>query len=258
MSECLRMGTVYRHNEPPMSPFILGGDMDAGTAVAKSKNSKGVIVKADADDPSRMPCIGALYNAGLMGQQGNVVHFGLQRNLKRDVDFDNGQYIYVSATPGYFTKTQPSTGQIQVVGQARDGCSAVLFALPVVESQIPGYVTSGNHTITSDDEDNEKTFAAEGDVDEYSCPRNGILYISFDMSALLADDPITVTGRAYHKVDGTNLKIGATNWWNSAIDDPIMHLALDVTSGKTIQLSLQCSKQVGGNRVVNHTFIMEG
>lgn len=258
MSECLRMGTVYRHNEPPMTPFILGGDMEAGTAVAKSKSSKGVIIKADANDPGRMPCIGALYNSGLTGQQGNVVHFGLQRSLKRDADFDNGHYIYVSATPGVFTKTQPPIGQIQIVGQARDGCSAVLFALPVVESQIPGYVTLGNHTIVAADLTNEKTFAAEGDDDEYSCPRNGVLYISFDMSALVADDPITVTARAYHMVDGETLKRGATNWWNSAVDDPIMHLALDVTSGKTIQLSLQCSKQVGGDRAVNHTFIMEG
>jgi len=254
----LRTRTHYRHNEPPMSTGILGEDIDAKMAVAQSNKTGGRILKADADDPDRFPCIGFLYEAGLMGQEAEIVHFGLGLNLKKTGgNFDPGLPIYLSETAGYFSKALPGTGSIQIVGRARDASSAYIAALPPYETLSEGYSDVGNHTIEAGDGTDEITFAAEGDDDEFTVWHHGILYCVLDMTPLLADDPITVVGKMYHMIDGTNLRQVAMNYWNSTDDGNQMILAAPVTAGKTIQLSLQCSVAVGGDRAINHSFVME-
>lgn len=253
----LRTKTHYHHNEPPMSTGILGEDIEAKMAVAQSNKTGGRILMADANDPDRFPCIGFLYEAGLMGQEAEIVHFGLGINLKKDAIFDPGLPIYLSPTAGYFSKTIPVTGTIQIVGRARDGSSAYIAALPPYETLSEGYSETGNHTIEAGDGTDEVTFAADGDDDEFTVWHHGVLYCVLDMTPLLADTPITVTAKLYHMIDEDNLRVVATNYWNSVVDVAQMILAAPVTAGKTIQLSLQCSTAVGGDRAINHVFVME-
>ena len=256
----LRDGTRYRHNFPPSPVYIAGEDMDLGAAVCQSTQSKDRIMMADANDEARMPCIGALLESKLLGQEALVVPFGMFPNLRRTEDFQPGDQIYVSATRGYFTRTQPVAGTIQVVGKSRNENSGLLYCVP---PQIPvsyGYSKTGNHTIEPGDTTTEVKFAAEGDPDQFSVWHHGMLSVELDLSNLDADAPITVVGRLYHMIDGTNLKeidkkhrLAGVN----GSDGDHMTLCGAVTSGMTIQLSLQVDKAVGADRVVNHVFIQD-
>lgn len=253
----LRDGTRYRHNFPPTPVYIVGEDIDSGAAICQSKNSNDRVIMADANDPSRMPCIGALLESKLLGQEALIVHSGMFPNLRRTEDFQSGDRIYVSATKGYFTRTQPVTGTIQVVGVSRNENSGLLYCVP---PQIPvsyGYSKTGNHTIEPGDTTTEVTFAAEGDVDEFSVWHHGMLWCELDLSNLVADAPITVVGKLYHMIDGTNLKPIDTKVALIGSDKDHMTLCGAVTAGKTIQLSLQVDNAVGGSRVVNHAFIQD-
>jgi len=223
-----------------------------GAAVCQSKQSKDRIMMADANDPARMPCIGALLESKLLGQEALVIPFGMFPNLRRTEDFQAGDQIYVSATRGYFTRTQPESGTIQVVGVSRNENSGLLYCVP---PQIPvsyGYSEMGNHTILVDDGTTEVVFA-----EDFSVWHHGMIYVEFDLSNLAADAPITVVGKLYHMIDGTNLKPIDTKVALIGSDEDHMTLCGAVSSGKTIQLSLQVNKAVGANRAVNHVFIQD-
>ena len=255
----MRDGTRYKHNFPPSPVYIAGENMDLGAAVCQSKNSKDRIMMADANDEARMPCIGALLESKLLGQEALVVPFGMFPNLRRTEDFQPGDEIWVSATRGYFTRTQPVSGTLQVVGKARNENSGLLYCVP---PQIPvsyGYAQTGNHTILTTDLDAEKTFAADGDADEFSCWHHGMLWCEFDLSTLAGEAPITVVGRLYHMIDGANLKPIDTKVALIGSDEDHMTLCGAVSSGKTIQLSLQVDKAAGvsENRAIPHVFIQD-
>lgn len=252
MASEMRDGTRYRHNVPPLGVFIAGEDMDAKSAVAKSTRSDNMIMLAEADDEARMPCIGAIYDRVLMGQEAMVVPAGMVVDLQRDEDFHPGDQIYVSTNRGKFTRTQPSVGTKQVVGVARNSNSGLLYAIP---PQIPvsyGYREVGNHTITPGDSTNEIKFA-----EDFGVWHHGYLWVEFDLSNLTADAPLTLTARLYHKIDGTNLKQIARKHALIGTDKDHLTIAGAVTAGNTIQLSLQCSKAVADNRVVKHVFIQD-
>lgn len=253
----LRDGTRYRHNYPPSPVYIAGEDMELGAAVCQSTQSENRIMMSDANDPSRMPCIGALLESKLLGQEALVVPFGMFPNLRRTEDFQPGDQIYVSATRGKFTRTQPVSGTIQVAGVSRNKNSGLLYCVP---PQIPlsgGYSKVGNHTIVPGDTTTEVTFAAEGDADEFSVWHHGQLWVELDLSNLVADAPITVMGKLYHMIDGVNPKPIDTKVALIGTDEDHMTLCGAVTSGKTIQLSLQVDKVVGGDRIINHAFIQD-
>jgi hypothetical protein len=246
----LRDGTRYKHNVPPLAVYIAGEDMPFGAAVCQSNQSKNMIMQADADDESRMPCIGILLESKLMGQEAEIVSNGLFVNPQRDSDFQPGDSIYVSANRGKFTRVQPSVGIIQVVGKARNENSGIFYCIP---PQIPvsyGYSKSGNHTITPAHGTGEVTFASD-----FGVWHAGLLWVEFDLSPLIADSPITVTARLYHKIDGTNLRQIAQKHSNVGTDKDHLTISGAVTAGQTIQLSLQVSKAVGANRAINHIFI---
>lgn len=253
----LRDGTRYRHNFPPSPVYIAGEDMELGASICQSKKSNDRIMLADASDESRMPCIGALLESKLLGQEALVIPFGMFPNLRRTEDFQPGDQIYVSATRGYFTRTQPVSGTIQVVGNARNKNSGLLFCVPPQIPESYGNAEVGNHTIEPGDTTTEVTFAAEGDLDEFSVWHHGTLWVEMDLSNLVADAPITVVGRLYHMIDGTNLKPIDTKVALIGSDEDHMTLCGAVTSGKTIQLSLQVDAAVGADRVVNHAFIQD-
>lgn len=248
----MRDGTRYRHNVPPLGVFIAGEDMDAKSAVAKSTVSDNMIMLAEADDEARMPCIGAIYDRVLMGQEAMIAPAGIVVDLQRDEDFHPGDQIYVSTNRGKFTRTQPSVGTKQVVGVARNPNSALLYCIP---PQIPvsvGFMEVGNHTITPAHLTNEITFATD-----FGVWHHGYLWVEFDLSNLIADAPLTLTARLYHKIDGTNLKQIARKHALIGTDEDHLTIGGAVTAGEMIQLSLQCSKIVGGDRVVNHVFIQD-
>jgi hypothetical protein len=248
----LRDGTRYKHNYPPLAVHVAGEDMPFGSAVCQSKRSKNMIMQADADDESRMPCIGVLLESKLLGQEAEVVPFGLFVNPQRDSDFQPGAPIYVSTNRGKFTRVQPSVGTIQVVGEARNENSALFYCIP---PQIPvsyGYSETGNHTITPADVTDEIKFG-----EDFGVWHHGMLWVEFDLSNLIADAPITVTARLYHKIDGTNLKQICRKHSLVGTDEDHLTLYGAVTAGQTIQLSLQVSKAVGADRVVNHVFIQD-
>ena len=254
----MRDGTRYRHNFPPLADYVAGEDMVLGSAVCMSKVSKNRIIMAQCDDQSRMPSIGALLESKLAGQEALVVPNGMFPNLRRVADFNPGNQIYVSSERGKFTRVQPSVGTIQVVGVARNSNSALLYCVPPQIPESYGYATTDlNHTILKTDADDEKTFAADGDEDEFSCWHHGMLWCEFDLSALIADAPITVVGRLYHLIDGTNPKIIDTKVALIGSDEDHMTLCGAVTAGKTIQLSLQVNKTVLGNRAIPHVFIQD-
>jgi len=73
----------------------------------------------------------------------------------------------------------------------------------------------------------------------------------------VADAPITVVGKLYHMIDGTNLKPIDTKVALIGSDEDNMTLCGAVSSGKTIQLSLQVDKAVGADRAIPHTFIQD-
>jgi len=259
----LRDGARYRHNYPPAAVYIAGENMESGASVCQSKVAKNRIIMAEATDQSRMPCIGALVESKLAGQETLVVPSGGFINLRRDANFNPGDPIYVSATRGKFTVTQPEVGTIQVVGVARNENSGLLYCVPPQIPESYGYATTGlNHTILTTDEDDEKPFAADGDPDEFSCWHHGMLWCEFDLSALIDEAPITVVGRLYHMIDGANLKeidkkhhlLGV-----NGSDGDHMTLCGAVTAGKTIQLSLQVDKAAGvsENRAIPHVFIQD-
>lgn len=246
----IRDGSRYMHNYPPACVYILGEDMDARAAVCQSNQSENRILLADPNDPNRMPAIGALLERKLSGQEGLVVPFGMMPNLQRTEDFGAGNPIYVSETRGKFTKNQPTSGIIQVVGEARNASSALLFCVP---PQIPvsyGYRETGNHTILVDDGTDEEFFA-----EDFSVWHHGMLWVEFDLSNV--DVGRTVTARLYHKIDGTNLKQIARKHALVGTDKDNITIAGAVTSGLTIQLSLQVSAAVGVDRVVKHVFIQD-
>lgn len=246
----LRDGVRYMHNAPPLAVYILGEDIKSGAAVCQSKNSVNRILQAQADDQSRMPAIGALFNSKLMGQEGLVVPAGVFVNLNRDGDFNPGDQIYVSTNRGKFTREPPSVGTKQVVGVARNENSALLYCVP---PQIPvsyGNYEVGNHTIEPTDGTDEITFARD-----FSVWHAGMLWVEFDLSNV--DAGITITGRLKHKIDGTNPKQICRKHVKVGTDESHLTLAGAVTAGQTIELSLQCSAAVADSRTVNHIFIQE-
>jgi len=260
MTRGLLDGTRYRHNYPPLGVYIAGEDIEAGSAVCQSRTSPGRIMKAQANDPARMPCIGAILGSRLLGQEALVVSSGMHPRLRRVKDFNPGDNIYVSTERGKFTGEQPAYGTKQICGIARDESSALLYCIPPQVPVSVGYITRGNHTIKPGDGTDEVKFAYEGAPDEFTVWHHGFLWVEFDLSNLVADAEITVTGRLYHKIDGENLKPIDIKRWHcktDAIDNVHMTLCGAVTAGKTIQLSLQCSKAVGADRVVKHVFIQD-
>jgi hypothetical protein len=84
-----------------------------------------------------------------------------------------------------------------------------------------------------------------------------MLWVELDLSPLIADAPITVTGRLYHKIDETNLR--QIDQINSNVGTDKNHMALSgaVTSGQVIKISLQVSKAVGADRSIKHVFIQD-
>lgn len=248
-------GTRYRHNYPPLAVYIAGEDIEAGSAVCQSRTSPGRIMKAQADDPARMPCIGAILGSKLLGQEAYVVASGMHPRLRKVKDFKPGSNIYVSTERGKFTDEQPAYGTKQICGVARDASSALLYCIPPQVPVSVGYVTRGNHTIKPADGTEEVFFAGEGDPDEYSVPHHGYLWVTFDVSALVADKPITLTGRLYHKIDGTNLRPIARNHVLVGTDEEHLTIGGPVSSGASIRLSLQVDKAVGGDRRIPHVFI---
>lgn len=256
MSE-MRDGSRYRHNFPPACVYILGEDIGAGEAVTQSNQSNNRIVKADADIPNRMPSIGALLETKLMGQEGLVVPFGMMPNLVRTEDFEAGDQIYISGTRGKFTKTQPVSGTIQVVGEARNKSSALLFCVP---PQIPvsyGYVFQDNHTILEGDGTTEKKFLRAGDDPEFTVTHHGMLWASFDLTALEAEGALTVTARLYHLIDETTLRVIDRKHKLIGSDEEHLVLSGPVTSGKTIGLSLQVSAAVTEPQAIPHALIQD-
>jgi hypothetical protein len=248
----LRDGTRYKHNVPPLAVYIAGEDMAFGAAVCQSNRSKDRIMQADADDESRMPCIGILLESKLMSQEALVVSTGLFVNPQRDSDFQPGDPIYVSTNRGKFTRVQPSVGTIQVVGRARNENSGMFHCIPPQIPVSPGYSKTGNHTITPAHSTDEITFATD-----FAVWHHGMLYVEFDLSPLIADAPITITARLYHKIDETNLKQISRVHSNVGTDKDHLTVSGAVTSGQTIQLSLQVSKAVGANRSIKHVFIQD-
>lgn len=246
----IRDGSRYRHNYPPAGVYILAEDMDARAAVCQSNQSENRILLADPNDANRMPAIGALLERKLSGQEGLVVSFGVMPDLQRTEDFGAGDPVWVSETRGKFTKNQPTSGIKQVVGEARNSSSALLFCVP---PQIPvsyGYKETGNHTILVTDGTDEVSFA-----EDFSVWHHGMLWVEFDLSTV--DVGRTVTARLYHKIDGTYLKQIARKHALVGTDEDHLTIAGAVTSGLTIQLSLQVSAAVGADRVVNHVFIQD-
>lgn len=255
MAHELLDGSRYRHNYPPAAVYIIGENIPGGAGVCQSRNSNNRVMMAEADNPDRMPCIGVLLESKLLGQEGLVIPTGMMPNLYRMDDFEPGDDVYISTTRGKFTGDQPESGEIQKCGVARNASSALMYCVP---AQIPvseGYVTRGNHTIEIADDTDEVKFAGEGDPDEYSVPHHGYLWISFDVTALIPDAPITCVGRLYHMIDGTNLKEIGVGHVLVNTDETHLLVGGPVASGKTIQVSLQVSKAVGGARAIPHSFI---
>ena len=246
MPEELRDGVRYEHNTPPLALYIAGEEMTAKSAVCQSRQSKNILLLADANDPNRMPCIGALHHSVHVQEEALIVPAGMVVGLKRTEDFLPGGYIYVSETPGYFTKNAPEISQ--VVGIARNSNSGLLFAIPPSVAPGVGHKLVGNHTITTGDGTNETTFAAD-----FNVWKAGMLWVEFDLSNV--DTGITITGRLKHKIDGTNLKQICRKHAKVGTDTDHLILAGAVTAGQTIALSLQCSVAVSVDRIVNHVFI---
>ncbi len=263
MSEEIRDSRRYVQNAPPLALYVAGEDMPTGTPVSQSRRAKNIILMADANDPDRMPCIGALYQGVKAQEEALVLPAGMATDLRKTETFNPGSYIYISATRGYFTKHAPTLGTTQIVGVARNDTSGLLFAIPPnVVLPGAGHAVLGNHTITAGDGTNEIKFAYAGapDGSEFTVFHHGMLWVELDMSNLVADAEITVVGRLYHLIDGVTLKQIDRKEWHAAVgavDENHMTLSGAVTSGKTIQVSLQCSKIVGGNRVVKHVFIQD-
>lgn len=250
----LREGTRYKRNAPPLSLYIAGEDIVHGSPVCQSPRTKNVILKADATEISRMPCIGALFGSVLTNQEAVVVPAGMFVNLRREQNFNPGDTVYVSDNKGYFTNKQPSVGEIQNVGIARNPDSALLYCIPPGVAPLEGVYDVGNHDILVTDGTAEVEF--EG---TFNVRRTGMLYVEFDLSEI--DNGITITGRLYHKIDEANLvqidrqhtKISATG-----LKENHMTLAGAVVAGVTIELSLQVDIPVAADRTVNHVFIQGG
>ena len=247
MPEELRDGVRYEHNTPPLALYIAGEAMTAKSAVCQSRQSKNILLLADANDPNRMPCIGALHHSVNEGEEALIVPAGMVVGLQRTEDLFPGN-IYVSETRGYFTKNAPEIGTSQVVGIARNTNSGLLFAIPPSVAPGVGHKLVGNHTITTGHDTNETTFATD-----FNVWKAGMLWVEFDLSNV--DTGITITGRLKHKIDGTNLKQICRKHAKVGTDTDHLILAGAVTAGQTIALSLQCSVAVSEDRIVNHVFI---
>jgi len=257
MPEELRDGVRYEHNTPPLALYIAGEDMPAKSAVCQSRQSKNILLLADANDPNRMPCIGALQHSAKAYEEALIVPAGMVVGLQKTGDFLPGGYIYVSTTPGYFSKDAPETGTSQVVGIARNSNSGLLFAIPPSVAPGIGHKLVGNHTIVPGDGTNEVKFAYEGAPDEFAVWHHGYLWCELDLSNI--GSGVTVTGRLYHKIDGVNLKQICRKHAKKGTDEDHLTLGGAVTAGKTIQVSLQLSSAVpsGQEWVVRHAFIQD-
>lgn len=241
-------GTKYRHNVPPLAPFIAGEDMDARAPVAKSKESDNMILLADADDQARMPCIGAIYDRVLLGQEAMVVPAGMVTKLQQDAVFQPGDPIYVSANRGKFTRTEPVVGTKQVVGLARNQDSALLYCIPPQLTPVEyGHHEAGNHTMLAGT--TEQLFG-----ETFGVWHAGMLWVEFDLSGISGGT--TITARLKHKIDETTLRQIARGHALVGTDKDHLTIAGAVTAGQTIQLSLQVDVD-NVDVTVNHVFIQE-
>lgn len=244
----LRDGVRYRHNTPPLAVYILGENIESGASVCQSKMSINRILQAQADDQSRMPAIGALFEPKLAGQEGLVVPAGMFANLKRDSDFNPGDPIYVSPTRGNFTRTEPSVGTKQVVGLARNSNSALLYCIPPQLTPVEyGHHEAGNHTMLAGT--TPQTFG-----ETFGVWHAGMLWVEFDLSGI--SEGTTITARLKHKIDGTTLEQIAQKHAKVGTDKDHLTIAGAVTAGQMIQLSLQVDVDNVGV-TVNHVFMQE-
>ncbi len=248
----LRSSTRQIRGLPDLAVYIAGEDMSEGAAVAQSRNTKDRVLLADANDGLRMPCIGVLGSTAKAGREALIIPTGMFVDLARDADFSPGDIIYVSQNRGRFTRVQPPSGTVQIIGRARNSNSALIHAIPTWTPESVGFMKTGNHTMLVGTM--EQFFAREGDTDEFSVWHHGMLWVSFDVTALV--NGTTIMAKLYHMIDGTDLKQIASGHVKKNVDKNHLVIGGPVTSGMTIGVSLQVSVDET-SKAINHVFIQD-
>ena len=99
-----------------------GSTLAKGTPVAivgfSTGSGRPLIAPADADDPTKMPCIGLLAEQITNGDNGAVISTGVSLGYDTST-FSVGDVVFIGTTPGQLTTTKPTgeSSQIQNIGK---------------------------------------------------------------------------------------------------------------------------------------------
>ena len=112
-------------------------DIVTKEAVCQSQTEAGKCYKADANDSTKMPVVGIAKESATTGNTLDVYYSGKVTDVVRDADFNIGDTIYMSNTPGQVTKTPPAIGG---TGQQRLGIATgsddILLALDLTVMEL--------------------------------------------------------------------------------------------------------------------------
>ena len=95
-----------------------------GSLVCKSETDANILLASNVDW-TRMPAFGVTAEAGIKGQEIQVVHFGKVDDIQRDADFDYDDLVFVGVD-GKATNVAPST-IVQSIGRAKNASDVILL-----------------------------------------------------------------------------------------------------------------------------------
>ena len=147
------LGDTYEIKEAQQTIDLVrnetGSPIAQGTPVAivGYASSRPLVAPADADDPSRMPCIGLAGEQIPDGNNGVVVATGVAKRVNTG-SFLVGDTVYVGTTPGQLTKTPPTgeSSALQNIGIVTvvDGTNGQILVLGPGRTSATPNLNNGN------------------------------------------------------------------------------------------------------------------
>ena len=154
-----------------------GSTIAKGTPLAisgySSGNGRPLVVPADADDATKMPCIGLAAEQIADGNNGAVIATGVSLGYDTS-SFTVGDVVYISTTPGQLTTTKPTgeSSQIQNIGKVTVAASnGRILVMGPGRSNATGNLNNGNIFIG-----NASNQAVTSTLNTSIVPESGNLY----------------------------------------------------------------------------------
>ena len=211
-----------------------GSTLAKGTPVAivgfSTGSGRPLIAPADADDPTKMPCIGLLAEQITNGDNGAVIATGVSLGYDTST-FSVGDVVFIGTTPGQLTTTKPTgeSSQIQNIGKVTVAASnGRILVMGPGRSNATGNLNNGNIFIG-----NASNQAVTSTLNTSIVPESGNLYYTDTRSRAA----ISVTDSGGDGSLSYNSSTGVITYTGPSASDVRAHLSVAVGSGLTYNSS---------------------